>query len=231
MSDQKRTPEQELEQHLAGQSELAQIYAGGDEPTTSARLDDKIRQLAREQLQAKNERPAENWFPVSMAAAVLLSVTIVFITHFTGTGPQETLIATDTAPAPSRDSAQPTPRVTQTQQPADEPAAEQTRLAQDPARIQARDSGEEKTAPIEQAGKEPETFELPPHLRDALQPTAAGDAQDRLLPDEILRQWTPQQWSRHIAELTAQGKDSLANLYRERFKVLFPDTELPPAGD
>lgn len=77
----------------------------------------------------------------------------------------------------------------------------------------------------QQVATKDENFELPAHLRDMIQPTSAGSDKE-LLPPEVLKTWTRQQWRQQILDLQKAGHSELADKYIEHYPKYFPDDTL-----
>ena len=78
MSDPKDNIEQQLEEYLAGQSELSSVYAKAPTETVSEKISKDIRQMAVQELE-KNEKSSGWYVPLSLAAAIALSVTVYLL--------------------------------------------------------------------------------------------------------------------------------------------------------
>ncbi|MGH8560966.1 MAG: hypothetical protein ACRES4_03290, partial [Nevskiales bacterium] len=230
--------DQELEDYLAGKSEVSRLYREAPADVPPPELDAKIRAVARRELAARRPR----WMmPLSAAAVLMLSVGVLLRMQQEGvtsipveeaatqapaatfqTPPESAPIVTEPAPDAT---ATPVPRT-------DAPAAERSRESEAhesegvvaepfpapapaPARrkTQPQSANEAVSAPSRDAS---ETSMSPP--------AAAGDAAraERSAPERA-----PQDWIEHIRRLRAEGRDTEAAAELKTFRERYPDYPLP----
>ena len=78
MNNKPNESDPELDMYLAGKSGLSDIYAASKNETVPEELSERIRNIARQEL--ANEKKSRNWYiPLSLAASIILSITILTI--------------------------------------------------------------------------------------------------------------------------------------------------------
>lgn len=240
MNDNKQITDQEIEKYLEGKDELSAAYAASKDLRTPEHLEFTIKRMARDaEHNTGNHRPARKniWFiPLSIAATIVIAISLVFYMY-----DQPDLHRPVVSEKTDKGAA-----IVST----DDKASIEAALDQKPESIAiksetankkhvaATDSNKHSTAAVaksttesnlpekqEKLVREDSDFELPEHLREMVQPASASDA-DNLLPSEILKTWTREQWRTQVVRLRKAGKNDLAKQYINEYPVYFPGEHL-----
>jgi len=193
------------------------------------------------------------WFvPLSIAATVVIAITLVFVVDFqkvdetnhiaikeNDTAPQTIPLQQEAVTPPQQTASventialQPETHTTEIQKQETTPDIKTEMTQQTDTRL-PRESVSEQPAPTQQSpaqktlqvADEATDFELPPHLIDMMQSTSAG-SQDVLLPAEVLKTWTREQWKQQVQTLIKTDKEQLANQYIEQYPTYYPGETL-----
>lgn len=253
MNDKTQISDEDIEQYLNGETGLSATYAEGKDLKAPEHLAFAIKRMAREAENnpPNNERPVvrkDVWLvPLSLAATVIITISLVFFVDFQNidetsqiakkdidTPPQALPLPQDGVTPPQQTASVEDTIVLQpeTQKTETIPAIKTKPMQQTDTRL-PRESASEKPAPTLQSptqstlqvAEEPADFELPPHLRDMMQSTNAG-AQNEVLPAEVLKTWTRQQWQTQVSTLYKTGKDKLAEQYIKLYPEYYPGETL-----
>lgn len=242
--------------------QLTALYRAGADAGPPGHLDDAIRAAARREVVAGPRRHGlRRWsVPVSLAAVVVLSVTVVTMMRERGADRPETLALPPPAESPAaavarRDAApppvtvpeevprrveapSPAPPLTATPAPAPGPAAE----AEKPEEVMASGSASRAKSAAAAADRGARREQAAPLLRSAPAPmagaTAGTGAFPRTLPPaapqnalwQDLLEAPPELWIRRIAELRRSGKAEDAEKLVAEFRRRFPAERLPDEG-
>jgi len=253
MNDKNQISDEDIEQYLDGDTELSATYAEGKDLKAPEHLAFAIKRMAREAQNnpPNNERPVARknvWLvPLSIAATVIITITLVFVVDFQnidetnhiaqkdiGTTPQALSLPEEVVTPPQQTASVEDSIVLQpeTQKTETIPAIKTKPTQQTDTRL-PRESTSKQPAPTLQSpaqstlqvAEETADFELPPHLRDMVQSTNAG-AQNEVLPAEVLKTWTRQQWQTQVSSLYKAGKDKLAEQYIKLYPEYYPSETL-----
>jgi hypothetical protein len=227
-----------LDDYLAGNSELSRRYREAATESSPAGLDEQILRAARRELRP---RPRRWMLPLSMAAAVLLSMSVILRLPQESIAPEPpqqsaaaptmaALPATDAPAASAQQKAAAPPRLA----PAASASAPASAPTAEPFANSAADSapaaeGKQEAAPqISQPAAEkvlgaerqraPSAAGMLAPRRDEASP-AATEERDAL---------TPASWIARIRELRRSGKPDEAAAELKKFRAHYPDYVLPP---
>jgi hypothetical protein len=230
-----------LDDYLAGNSEVSRLYREIPKESSPTTLDDQILRAARRELRPKPRR----WMvPLSMAAAVLLSMSVILQLPKERMTPQPSAhkpVAEETAPAAAPSMADAPAAVAQRNTaapsrqtpaaPAPAPTAEPLANSAESISLDHSPAVEEKqeAAPITNQPAAKKAFAVE---RDRAAPSAGMLAPSRDEPrpaslDER-SEMTPESWIEHIRELRRTGKSVEAASELKNFRARYPDYVLPP---
>ena len=208
MSDKDKITDQDIEHYLQGKDELSSIYSESKGLNAPEHLELKIKHMAQDAEQQSNNK--NNWFlPLSLAATIILTITITFL--FENKEIEDSNLVVEN-------------RINTQQKSVS--VVEKTKSPKKNTMTNTETSAQKKK---EQIANKEDDFELPPHLKDMVQPTHAGSEKE-LPPAEILKNWTKKQWQQQIIELQKSGNTKLADKYIQQFSKYFPEQNIEPTN-
>ena len=204
MSEKDKITDQNIEHYLQGKDELSSIYSESKGLNAPEQLEHKIKRMAQDAEQQSSNK--KNWFiPLSIAATIILTMTITFL--FDIKDIEESNLVVENKINTQQESLS---------------VVQKTELPKKTNTTKIETSRQKKK---EQIANKDNNFELPPHLKDMVQPTHAGSDKE-LPPAEILKNWTIKQWQQQIIELQKSGNTKLANKYIQQFSKYFPEQNI-----
>jgi hypothetical protein len=236
----------ELEEHLAGRSEVSRLYrqAGADEPPPE--LDSKIKAAARRALATRRPR----WMlPLSAAAVVMLSVGVLLRMQQEGVTPMPAEPGVMQAPAATFPlPPEPTPAAAESAAdaamapapPSAEPAPEARARESEADNAQPFPAAPASSAPHQEKSRAYSADEAAGALRSeeseitpAAPPAAASQSREktesrRSMPAAAAdAERTAENWIEHIRRLRAEGRMEEASQELKAFRERYPDHPLP----
>ena len=234
MNNDKDITDQEIEQYLEGQSELSDIYAEGSKLKAPEHLEFAVKRMAREAEATGTHSSISKktkLIPLSIAASIMIAIGLSVFISLQQTNEQLQIVeqqipaetqpktATHETPAPANET-----ELTQTQ-PAtiqQTPQRSETTLAEtrplQPATQEKTQTTQDQVAT--NRSEDDSDFELPPHLREMVQSTSTGGSNE-LLPPEVLKNWTREQWHQQVNKLKEVGNETLAQRYIDEYPRYF----------
>lgn len=225
-----RDDEELLREYLEGDSQLSRLYRRHADELPDPGLDARIRARARDALSRKAARSpfAGHWVvPVSLAAVVVLSVSVVLLLPHPGSPP--TIAPEPAAPSarqPPAETPRARPRGTLEEEAGRQAGADSLKRAESAerrAQPQAARKGVQKAAPAPAGGSGAAVAPAAPSGMAAGSGTGAAS-----WPSEAVR-GDPQAWLRHIENLLGAGDEQDARANLRAFRARYPDHPLPPS--
>ena len=244
MNDKDEMTDKELDDYLAGKSPLSKIYSSGNGLDSPVHLDRSIRQMAQ-QAQGRHSKgstqPAKSrWYiPLSIAAAILIAVLVTVLSSDFSATDEKVLGVKQTDPETTQITSEQsqitkeTAKInTEASQQSEKPNTDKTKNIPSQHKSDKNDSSQMATTdiqkeekPVNVADNKTDHTAIPENLQEILQPVSAGGS-DELLPAEVLKIWTRQQWREHVAELQKNGQMLQAKKYVDEYPKYFPGESL-----
>lgn len=241
MNDKDQITDQDIDNYLNGKDELSAVYSETSGLKAPDHLEFKIKQMAREAERPSDNRPIGNknaWYvPLAIAATVIIAIVLVVFLD-TQDVSKDQLIAGDQTNVQQEQTAtiddaiivepkiqrmSPPNSAIDVRKSQTEPVTLANKLdTTEPDLAEQSRIKQQNTEPL---AKQNQDFELPPHLKEMVQPTRAGSTNE-LPPPEILKTWNQQQWREQILALQKAGKTKLADRYLEQYAKYFPGQKL-----
>ena len=228
MKDKKTITDQEMDSYLEGNTPLSEIYSKGKDVKAPEHLDSLVKTMARE---AEQERFGENnlpikkkeWFiPASIAASVVAAITITFVFNFQDTDKNTQIAIKDknkVEPVQPQRVTKKQPDSTQQKEVLATTEIKQTPpTTSEPAQVTNK-----KIA--EKVAKDTNDFVLPAELNELILNTNASGT-NKVEADEILKNWSKEQWKQRVQSLQEANNTELAKKYINKYPNFFPGETL-----